>query len=64
MKTLCLENTLHIMLSRPIGPCIKKNRWIAGILSILQLVRSDVEQPCLGVVGSWRRDLAPENSDF
>ena len=64
MKTLCLESTLHIMLSRPIGPCIKKNRWIAGILSILQLVRSDVEQPCLAVVGSWRRDLAPENSDF
>ena len=62
MKTLCLESTLHIMLSRPIGPCIKKNRWIAGILSIL-LVRSDVEQPCLAVVGR-RRDLAPENSDF
>ena len=63
MKTLCLESTLHMMLSRPIGPCIKKNRWIAGILSI-QLVRSDVEvAPCLAV-GSWRRDLAPENSDF
>ena len=48
------------MLSRPIGP-IKKNRWIAGILSML---RSDMEQPCLAVVSSWHRDLAPENSDF
>ena len=24
MKTLCLESTLHIMLPRPIGPCIRK----------------------------------------
>ena len=52
------------MLSRPIGPCIKKNRWIAGILSIL-------------LVRSWRRSnhalqwwaagvviWLPENSDF
>ena len=54
MKTLCLESTLHIMLPRPIGPCIKE-RWRAGILSILQLTRST--QPCLAVVGSWRRDL-------
>ena len=31
MKTLCLESTLNIMLSKPIWPCIKKNWWIAGI---------------------------------
>ena len=61
MKTLRLESTdSNIMLSRPIGP-IKKNRWIAGILSML---RSDMEQPCLAIVGSRHRDLAPENSDF
>ena len=46
MKTLCLESPLHIMLSRPIGLCIRKNRWTAGILSMLQLVRN--EQPWLG----------------
>ena len=61
MKTLCLESTLHIMLSRPIGPCIRKNRWTAGILSML--VRKDVEQPWLSV-DSWPRDLMFENSDF
>ena len=60
MKTLCLESTLHIMLSRPIGPCIRKNRWTAGILSML--VRN-VEQPWLSV-GSWCRDLILENTDF
>ena len=59
MKTLCLERTLHIMLSRPIGPCIRKNRWTAGILSMLV---SNVEQPWLSV-GSWCRDLILENSD-
>ena len=64
IKTLCLESTLHIKLSRPIVPCIKKSRWTAGILSMLQLIRSDAEQPWLAVVGSWRRDLVPENSDF
>ena len=63
MKTLCLESTLHIMLSRPIGPCIRKNRWTAGILSMLQLVRNNVEQPWLSV-GSWCSDLMLENSDF
>ena len=60
MKTLCLESTLHIMLSRPIGPSIRKNRWTAGILSML--VRN-VEQPWLSV-DSWPRDLMFENSDF
>ena len=40
MKTLCLESTLHIMLSRPIWPCIRKKGWAAGILSVLQLTRS------------------------
>ena len=64
MKTVCLESTLHIMLSRLIARCIKKNRWTAGILSMLQLVRSDVERPWLAVVGSWRRDLVPKNLDF
>ena len=63
MKTLCLESTLHIMLSRPIGPCIRKNRWTAGILSMVHLVRIDVEQPWLSV-GSWCSDLMLENSDF
>ena len=47
------------MLSKPIGPCIRKNRWTAGILSMLQLVRIDVEQPQLSV-GSWRHDLVLE----
>ena len=41
IKTLCLESTLHIRLSRSIGPCIRKNRWTAGILSMLQLIRSN-----------------------
>ena len=41
IKTLCLESILHIMLSRSIGPCIRKNRWTAGILSMLQLIRSN-----------------------
>ena len=41
MKTLCLESTLHIMLSRPIWPCIRKKGWTAGILSMLQLIRSN-----------------------
>ena len=41
MKTLCLESTLHIMLSRPIWPCIRKKGWTAGILSMLQLTRSN-----------------------
>ena len=56
MKTLCLESTLHIMLSRPIWPCIRKKGWTAGILSMLQLTRSNHG-------GSWRRDFAPD-SDF
>ena len=66
MKTLCLESTLHIMLSRPIGPCIRTvNSWNnAGILSKLQLIKNDVERPCLAVGGSWRRDLVPEKLDF
>ena len=58
IKTLCLESTLHIRLSRPIVPCIK-NRWTAGILSMLQLIRSNH-----GLVGSWRCDLVPENLGF
>ena len=41
MKTLCLESTLHIMLSRPIWPCIRKKGWTGGILSMLQLIRSN-----------------------
>ena len=41
MKTRCLESTLHIMLSRPIWPCIRKKGWTVGILSMLQLTRSN-----------------------
>ena len=41
MKTLCLESTLHTMLSSPIRACIRNNRWTAGILSILQLTGSN-----------------------
>ena len=51
------------MLSRPIGPCIRKNRWTAGILSMLQLVRIDVEQPWLSV-GSWCSDLMLEKNSL
>ena len=63
MKTLCLESTLHLMLSRPIGLRTRKNRWTAGIFSMLQLVRNDLEQPWLSE-GSWCSDFMLKNSDF
>ena len=61
IKTLCLDCTLHIRLSRSIGPCIRKNRWTAGILSMLQLIRSNdgLQWWAAGV-----RDLRPEKSGF
>ena len=60
-RLVCLESTLHIMLSRPIWPCIRKKGWTAGILFMLQLIRSNHG---LQWWADWRRDLVPEDSDF
>ena len=55
MKTLCLESTLHTMLSSPIRACIRNNRWTAGILSILQLTGSNHVQWWAAGVVIWCR---------
>ena len=66
MKTLCLESTLHIMLPRPIGPCIRKkggelgscpsSSWLGAHNHVLQWWAAGV------VIWCWKTQISDDRT--